>query len=219
MKKGMKIMQVEIRNERADEERIVEEITRKAFWNLYFPGCGEHYLAHMLRKSDDFIPELNLVIINNNQIIGNIMYTKSCVIDENDQKLDTITFGPVSIDPKFQRKGFGSRLINHSIELSVDMGFAAVIIYGNPMNYCHLGFKGSKKYMISNSEGKYPCGLLVKPLKDGIFSDRKWKYYESKSYNMDMTKFDEFDATFEVIEKGYRYTQEEFSILSNAYVE
>ena len=83
-------MQTIIRNELKNDERIVEEITRKAFWNLYFPGCREHYLAHLLRKSDDFIPELNLVMLENDQIIGSIMYTKSCVIDENDERLDVI---------------------------------------------------------------------------------------------------------------------------------
>ena len=208
-----------IRNERKNDERIVEEITRKAFWNLYFPGCREHYLAHLLRKSEDFITELNFVILENDQIIGSIMYTQSCVIDENGERLDTITFGPVSIDPDYQRKGFGSRLIRHSITKAYEMGFSAIIIYGNPMNYCHLGFYGSKKFLIGDSEGKYPCGLLVMPLQENVFGSHKWRYHESKSYDIDLSGFEEFDTAFEKTEKGNRYTQEEFSIISNAYLE
>ena len=97
-------MEVAIRNEQKKDERIVEEITRRAFWNLYFPGCDEHYLAHLLRYSDDFIPELDLVITSNEQVIGNIMYSKSFVIYENGKKLDIISFGLISIDQKYQRK-------------------------------------------------------------------------------------------------------------------
>jgi putative acetyltransferase len=212
-------MSITIRNEQKCDERIVEEITRRAFWNLYFPGCDEHYLAHLLRDSNDFIPELNIVILNDDVLVGSIMYTKSYVIDNNDNKFNTSTFGPVCIDPKYQRKGFGSKLINFSMNKAKEMGFPAVIIYGNPMNYCHLGFYGSKKYQISNSEGKFPCGLLVKLLQENVFLNQKWKFYESKSYNFDHSKIEEFDNTFEKMEKGYQYSQEEFSILVRAYVE
>lgn len=212
-------MPISIRNEQKGDERIVEEITRKAFWNLYFPGCGEHYLAHLLRDASDFIPELNLVILNDDQIIGSIMYTKSYVINGNDKKLDTITFGPVSIVPQFQRRGFGSKLMNFSMDKARGMGFTGIIIYGNPANYCRLGFYGSRRFEISNAAGKYPCGLLVRPLVDDIFENHKWKFYESKSYELDLSGFEEFDNTFEKLGKGYKYTQEEFSIISNAYLE
>ena len=212
-------MGVTIRNEHIKDERMVEEITRRAFWNLYFPGCVEHYLAHLLRKSDDFVPELDLVIANNEQVIGNVMYTKSYVINESGEKLNTTSFGPVCIEPKYQRKGFGSQLIKYSLDKATEMGFGAVIIYGNPMNYCHLGFVGSKKFQICNAEGRYPCGLLVKTLKEKIFGGKKWKYYESKSFNIDLTGFEDFDNTFEKLKKGSTYTQEEFSIISNAYLE
>ena len=97
-------MSITIRNELKSDERIVEEITRKAFWNLYFPGCEEHYLTHLLRDSSDFISELDLVILKDDQIIGNIMYTKSYVIDANDNKLNTITFGPVVSIQNFKGK-------------------------------------------------------------------------------------------------------------------
>ena len=52
---------VKIRNERKEDYRIVEELTRKAFWNMNEPGCNEHYLAHILRGHKDFIPEPDFV--------------------------------------------------------------------------------------------------------------------------------------------------------------
>jgi predicted N-acetyltransferase YhbS len=147
------------------------------------------------------------------------MYTKSCVINEKNESMNTITFGPVSIDPKFQRKGYGSQLIKNSIDKAIENGFSAIIIYGNPMNYCHLGFCSSKRFSISNAEGKYPCGLLVKPLKEKIFENHEWKFYESKSFNVDLKGFEEFDSTFDKIEKEVRYSQEEFWIISNGYLD
>ena len=100
-----------IRNETENDYRTVEKITRDAFWDVNFPGCDEHYLAHILRGHDDFIHELDLVAEIDGQVIGNIMYTKSVLIDENGAEKDILTFGPLSIAPEFQRMGYGKRLI------------------------------------------------------------------------------------------------------------
>jgi len=95
-------MNIVIRKEKETEYRIVEEITREAFWNLYFPGCDEHYTTHILRNHPDFIKELSFVAELDNKIIGNIMYTKSYVIDEDQHKIETISFGPICVLPKYQ---------------------------------------------------------------------------------------------------------------------
>ena len=113
-------MDILIRNELEKDFRQVEELTREAFWNLYVPGCNEHYLVHIMRDHPDFISKLDFVAIHGEDIIGNIMYSKSHVIDKNDSnhKIDTITFGPVSVLPKHQRKGVGSALIKHTIKVA-----------------------------------------------------------------------------------------------------
>jgi putative acetyltransferase len=103
-----------IRNEKSEDYRIVEELTRKAFWNIYVPGCNEHYLVHVMRKHKDFIPELDYVIEKDKKIIGNIMYTKAKLVSGNGREKPILTFGPVSILPEYQRKGFGKKLIEHS---------------------------------------------------------------------------------------------------------
>lgn len=100
-----------IRNEKESDHRIVEELTRKAFYNLYIPGCVEHYLVHHMRGHEDFIPELDFVAELDGQIIGNIMYTKAKLTDEQGVKKDILTFGPVCIAPEHQRKGFGKALM------------------------------------------------------------------------------------------------------------
>ncbi len=212
-------MKIEIRNEKVADYRTVEEITRKAFWNLYVPGCDEHFLAHKLRNHNDFVPELDFVAVKNDLVVGNIMYSDSYLLDDNDNRLATITFGPVSVLPAYQRQGIGSELISYSIEMATNLGHNAIIILGNPNNYCKFGFKGSKTFNIMTPERRYPCSLLVKELKPEVLSNRNWRFFESKAYELDQNGFEEYEATFERMEKGYKYTQEVFSILSKAYIE
>lgn len=213
-------MQFTIRQEKESDFRQVEELTREAFWNLYVPGCNEHYLVHVMRNHPDFIKELDFVAEYDNKIIGNIMYLKSHVIDKNDPKhiLDTITFGPLSVLPEFQKKGVGASLVKHSMQKALEMGYRAVIIYGHPHNYCKHGFKNGKDLGISDPEGMYPYGLLVLELEKDVFKDYEWKFFQSDVYDIDPEKVEEFDSGFIPKEKGYQYTQEEFFMACRAYL-
>jgi len=173
----------------------------------------------MMRHSSDFIRDLDFVILKNDQIIGNIMYTLSHLLNERNERLDTITFGPVSIAPEYQRQGYGSELIKYSMNKAMENGYNAIIIHGNPGNYCKHGFFGSKKFRISTPEGKYPCALLVKPLKEDMFETGQWRFHESEVFDLDYSGFEQYDNTFDRMAKEDRYTQEEFRILSTAYID
>ena len=212
-------MNIQIRNEHPADYRRVEEITRKAFWNLHVPGCDEHLLVHKLRKHEDFVKELDFVVVKDNEVIANIMFSDSCLTNENGDTLGALTFGPVSVLPEYQRQGIGSKLITHAIERAIEMGYAAIIIWGNPGRYCKFGFKASKSYNISIVDNKYPCCLLVKELTTGILSNHHWQFFESDVFDINKEELEEFDCTFEKLEKENRYTQEEFAILSRAYLE
>lgn len=207
-----------IRNETENDCRTVEKITRDAFWDVNFPGCDEHYLAHILRGHEDFIRELDFVAELDGQVIGNIMYTKAALIDENGAEKEILTFGPVSIAPEFQRMGYGKRLIGYSLEKAAEMGHEAVVIFGSPANYVSCGFKSCKKYNVSLADGVYPCAMLVKELKQDALSGKKWVYRESPAYNFDEKDAEEFDKQFEKREKGYRRSQEEFYIYSHSVI-
>ena len=125
----------------------------------------EHYLAHVMRDHSDFIPELSYVALADGRIVGSIMYTASKVIDGRGEYLDTITFGPVSVLPEFQRLGIGSMLIWKTIDEARTRGERAIIIYGHPKNYCKFGFKSSKDYGIASMDGRFPYSLLVLELR------------------------------------------------------
>ena len=212
-------MNIVIRREKETDYRIVEELTREAFWNLHTPGCDEHYLVHILRNHPDFISEMDFVAEFNNKIIGNIMYTKSFVLDEYENKIDTITFGPISVLPEYQRKGVGSALINYTKEIASNNKSNAIIILGHPHDYCKHGFKNARDYMISDPKGSYPYVLLVLELEKGIFEGRKWRYYYSSVYNVDSKESDEFDNQFPLKKKEFKTSQVEFSIAVRAYLD
>ena len=120
-------MKVNIRNEKESDYQAVEDMTRKAFYNLYVPGCIEHYLVHIMREHEDFIPELALVIERDGRVIANIMYTKAKLIDTDKNEKQVLTFGPISVLPEYQRQGYGKMLMEYSFEKAVSMGYDAKI--------------------------------------------------------------------------------------------
>ncbi|HHU78507.1 MAG TPA: N-acetyltransferase [Clostridiales bacterium] len=209
---------INIRNEKETDYRRVEEITRKAFWNLYVPGCVEHYLVHIMRSHDDYIPELDFVIEVDNEVIGNIMYTKAKLIDESGKEKDILTFGPVCILPEYQRKGYGKKLIEYSFEKAAELGYDVIVIFGNPGNYVSLGFKSCIKYNVCLDNGAYPTAMLVKELKPGALDGRKWVYHQSSVLDINEQEAQRFDEDFEPLEKKYRPSQEEFYIYSHSVI-
>lgn len=207
-----------IRNEKAEDYRIVEEMIKKTFWNLYVPGCNEHYFAHQVRESEDYIPELDFVMEENGKIIGHILYVRANFIATDGTTKQILSFGPFTIHPDFQRKGYGRKLLNHSFEVARRMGYDTVAIFGNPENYACYGFKNCKRYNVCLEENVYPVALLVKELEANVLAGKNWKYIESPAHALDESGFEEFDSSFEQMEKGYSYTQELFYIYSRANV-
>lgn len=207
---------ITIRNEKKPDYERVEEITRKAFWNLHVPGCNEHYLAHVMRSHKDFLPELDLVIEADNQIIGNIMYTKAKLIDELGQEKDILTFGPVCILPEYQRMGYGKKLMGYSFEQAVALDYDVIVIFGNPNNYVSRGFKSCKKYNVCLEDGTFPSAMMVKELKADVLDGRKWVYHQSPVFEIDEQEAERFDENLESLEKQYQPSQEEFFIHSQS---
>ncbi len=211
-------MSIIIRQEEPRDFRQVEEITRRAFWNIYVPGCDEHYLVHIMRIHHDFIPELDLVIEKDGHIVGNIIYTKSVLLDSENRRKYIATFGPISIDPSYQHQGLGKKLLEHSMLKALEMGFGAIVIYGNPGRYVKVGFKSAYKYGISTMDGSYPTAMLAIELINGFIGEGKWKYSESPVYEIDKSEAELFDKTFEEVPKEYVKSQEEFYILSHSKI-
>lgn len=209
-------MKMELRLETEKDYRTVEEITREAFWNLYVPGCDEHLLVHKIRTHPDFIPELDFVAELNGQVVGNIMYSHSKVIDEHGHEHGVITFGPVSVLPAFQKQGIGAALIKHSAKIAAEMGFCAIVIYGFPEYYHKLGFKSASEFGISRADGKFAKALMAMELTEHAFDHVSGRFFESTTFVLDQAEVALFDQGFPHKEKFRTKTQEQFEITSNA---
>lgn len=221
-------MQIKLRLEEEKDYRIVEELTREAFWNIHFPGADEHLLVHKIRGAKEFVKELDFVacIVDDTvsdqencdeEIVGNIVYAESTVIDNGKEHL-VLTFGPVSVLPEYQSKGIGSKLINHTIELSKKMGYKAIIIYGDPEYYKRFGFKVSKEYRITNKDGKFPAALLALELYPDALNGIQGVFDEGKAYEIDPNESLEFDKGFVKKEKGWAKSQDRFNELSAVFL-
>ena len=208
------MMDYKIRLATPEDYRKTEELNRDAFWNLHNPGCDEHYLLHTMREHEDYVSDLDFVVTIVDKIVGSIVYTKSRILSEDDESVDTMTF-----DPGYQRRGIGTLMIEHSTGILSRRGIPAVIIFGFPRDYVKHGFVNGCRLNIGTDYGRYHMSLLVKTLGQGIDVHKKWRYIESDVYNVNRDKSEEFDKEFPHKEKKWTPTQEEFWISSHSWVE
>ena len=194
-------------------------MTRRAFYNLYIPGCVEHYLVRVMRDHEDFIPELDLVAELDGQVVGNIMYTKAKLADEQGSVKDILTFGPLCVAPEHQRKGIGKRLMEHSFQKAAELGYDAVVIFGSPANYVSSGFQSCKRFNVSVEGGKFPSAMMVRELRPGALDGRRWVYQDSPVMAIDEAEARRYDDSLEPMEKRHLPSQDEFYIMSHSFME
>ena len=222
MKEGQRELEqqtnLRIRREEPRDYEAVERITREAFYNLYIPGCVEHYLVHIMRGHPDFIPQLDFVLEFNGTIIGNIMYTKAKLKKESGEEKEILTFGPLCVAPAYQRRGYGKILMEHSFQEARKLGWDTVVIFGSPSNYVSSGFKSCKKYQVSLENGTFPAAMMVKELNPGVLEGGKWSYSDSPVMAISEEEAARYDDTLEKMEKKWLPSQEEFYILSHSTV-
>lgn len=191
-----------IRNEIQNDFREVENLTREAFWNVYEPGCTEHYLLHQMRQSPDFISELDFVAVSNDgQIVGNVVCARSHIERDSGERRTVVTLGPISVLPDYQHSGIGRRLIEHTVNAARRMGYTAILLCGDPVLYSGYGFKPAGKYAIRTSENKISPFLHIYPLKVCDMHTLAGRYFESRVYEMDLRQVEAFDKNFPPKEK------------------
>lgn len=208
-------MDMSIRLEEPQDYRIVEELTREAFWNLHVPGCDEHLLAHLLRGCTAFVRELDFVAETDGEIVGNIMYCRAKIAGEDGKEQETLTFGPVSVWPRLQGQGIGSALIRHSLKIAAQMGFTAVLIYGDPAYYTRFGFKPAKAFGIRTSDGRFHSALQALELVPGSLTCASGCFFEGEAYSVDASELEAFDSSFPYKEKCITSSQKRFLEMLN----
>jgi predicted N-acetyltransferase YhbS len=193
-------MNITIRNETKSDYRETETITREAFWDLYQPGCDEHLILHQLRESKAFIPELDLVACEGKCIIGNVVYTRALVKDGKDEK-EVLCMGPLSVLPEYQCKNVGSFLLRTSLSKARQMGFLAVIIFGDPGYYHRFGFVNAEKFGIQTSEGKNMDAFMAFDLTGKGLPGFEGRFFEDGAFRADPKDLESFELNFPPKEK------------------
>lgn len=197
-------MNVSIRLEEAKDYRAVEELTREAFWDIYRPGCCEHLIVHKLRKTPAFVKELSYLACDETSIIGSIIYSRAKVVNAENKEFEVLCMGPLSVFPSWQGKGIGSLLMNYSIEKAKELGFKAIIIFGNPKYYQRFGFKNAEQYGITTSSGENFDPFMALELFEGALTGITGKYYEDKVFEINDEELEVFEREFPYKEKHMR---------------
>ena len=190
--------------ERKEDNSVVENMVREAFWNVYRPGCLEHYVIHCLRNDKDFVSELDFVIEKAGGIIGQNIFVKANIKADDGRNIPILTMGPICITPKFKRKGYGKILLDYSIEKATELGFGAVCIEGNIDFYGKSGFTYASKYGIRYHglpEDADASFFLCKELIPGYLNGVTGEYTTPTGYLIDEAEAEEFDKQFPNKEK------------------
>ena len=193
-----------IRLEKKVEYREVEKLVRESFWNVYKPGCSEHYVLHVLRDDPAFVKELGFVMEKDGRLIGQNVFVRTVINADDGRDIDVLTMGPICIAPELKRKGYGKLLLDYSLEKAAEMGFGAVLFEGNIDFYGKSGFDYARKFGIRYHdlpEGADDSFFLCKELIPGYLDEVTGVYQTPQAYYVDDADVNEFDRMFPEKEK------------------
>ena len=188
-----------IRQEKPEDYREVENLVREAFWNVYRPGCSEHFVIHVLRDDPAFVKELHFVMEKNGELIGQNMFMRTVIEADDGRSIDVLTMGPIGITPALKRHGYGKKLLDYSLEKATAMGFGAVLFEGNIGFYGKCGFSYSRNFGIRYHdlpEGADDSFFLCKELIPGYLDGITGVYQTPPGYYVDDADVEEFDKGF-----------------------
>lgn len=193
-----------IRLEKKEERREVENLVRESFWNVYRPGCLEHFVLHELRNDADFVPQLDLVMLLDGRIIGQNVFVRAVIKSDSGEDLPIMTMGPICIAPEFKRQGYGKILLDYSLERAKEMGCGAVCFEGSIGFYGKSGFTYASEFGIRYHglpKGADQSFFLCKELAAGYLDGVTGEYSTPAGYFVDEAAAEEFDKRFPPKEK------------------
>ena len=190
---------MKLRLEEQKDYKEVEHLIREAFWNVYQPGCDEHYIMHIVRNEDCFVSELDYVIEDEGKIIAQITYAKGKLKKENGDEEEILFFGPVGVLPEKQHQGYGSYIIKETLNIAKNMGYPCVVITGNPKYYHRFGFEKASNYGIYHADlPKETPVFMVNVLNQEAMKDIKGIYSDPACYCVDPNEVAKFDKQFPI---------------------
>lgn len=200
-------MPITFRCEEEKDWRAVEHLVREAFWNVYRPGCLEHFVLHRLRSDPDFVPELDIVMEKDGRLIGQNVFMRANIAADDGRKIPIMTMGPICIAPKYKRQGYGKMLLDWSLERAAALGCGALCFEGNIQFYGKSGFVAASEFGLRYHglpEGADASFFLCKELRPGYLKGITGEYAPPPAYfvaEREPDTFARFDALFPPKEK------------------
>lgn len=191
----MKRLDITLRLEEPRDCEEVERLTRRAFWDVYKPGCDEHLIVHQLHASPALVRELNYVAEAGGKLVGNIVYSKARVEKER-QAWEVLCMGPISVLPGYQRGGVGSMLLRHTIRRARELGYPGIILFGSPQYYSRFGFVDARKFDIRTGEGENFPAFMALELREGGFAGVRGRFHEDAAFSVNPADLEKFDRKF-----------------------
>ena len=195
---------INIRLEKKEEYRQVENMVRESFWNVYRPGCLEHYVLNQLRDDPAFVKELDFGMENDGRLIGQNMFMRANIKADGGRDIPIMAMGPICITPALKRKGYGKLLLDYSLEKAKELGCGAVCFEGNIDFYGKSGFTTADKFGIRYHglpEGEDAPFFLCKELIPGYLDGITGEYAPPQGYFVDEAEAEAFDKEFPPKEK------------------
>ena len=192
-------MNVTIRNEHPNDHRVVETLVRDSFWNVYRPGCLEHYLLHVLRDDPAFVKELDFVMEKDGRIIGQNMFMRAFITADDGRQIPIMTMGPICIANDLTRQGYGKLLLDYSLEQAKKWGCGALCFEGNIGFYGKSGFGYGRDYGLRYRdlpEGADDSFFLCRELIDGYLDGITGVYGPPEGYFVSEEACEVFDRAF-----------------------
>ena len=193
-----------IRLETPADHAEVENLVRESFWNVYRPGCYEHYLLRCLRDDKDFVPELDFVMEKDGRIIGQNVFVRASIQTDDGRDISIMTMGPICIANDLKRRGYGKILLDYTIEKAKEMGAGALCFEGNIDFYGKSGFTYASEFGLRYRglpEDVDASFFLCKELIPGYLAGITGEYGPPAGYLIDEAKAEEFDKQYPYKEK------------------
>lgn len=194
-------MNISIRLEEDRDHRDVETLTREAFWDLYRPGCVEHWILHQIRKLPAFVKELSFVACDGDTVIGNIVYSLARIVSVDTRIFKVLCMGPFAVLPAFQKKGVGALLLQYSLQKAKEFGFKAVVIFGDPKYYGRFGFVSAGNFGVTTATGENFDAFMALELFSGALDGARGKFYADPVFEMTC------DGGLEAFEKEFPHKE------------
>ena len=189
-------MDITLRQEASGDYEQPESVTREAFWNQYAPGCMEHYLLHIMRTCPAFIPELDIVALSQNMVVGHAICLRAVIHADSGREHSVLTLGPLSVLPAYQHRGIGGRMIAELKDRAKTLGFPAILLCGDPDYYKRQGFLPAEVFGIRTADNLYLTALQACELSEHALRGAEGRYCEDTVYAVDPSAALAFDRHF-----------------------